>query len=259
MTLALRRFGAGPRQVVALHCSLAHGGTWAGVAEALPGTAFLAPDMLSHGRSPDWDVAGDFGDAATAAVEEILPPGPIDLIGHSFGAVVALRLALAAPGRLRSLTLVEPVLFAAARRAGDPAMTAYDRDHAPVLAALARGDLRGAAAAFHAAWGTGSDFAALHPEQADYISGRIHLIGAAAPMLEGDRAGLLAPGGLESLDLPVLLIEGADSPPVMGAIQSALARRLPRAARAVVPGAAHMAPITHPREVAALLAQHWRP
>ena len=73
------------------------------------------------------------------------------------------------------------------------------------------------------------------------------------PVLEQDRERLLAPGRLEALDLPVLLLEGAQSPPIVAAIQSVLAARLPRAKRAIVPGAAHMLPITHPREVAELI------
>ena len=56
--------------------------------------------------------------------------------------------------------------------------------------------------------------------------------------------------------VPVLLIEGADSPPVIDAIHTELARRLPQASRLSVPGAGHMVPITHPQIVAAAIAAH---
>ena len=90
----------------------------------------------------------------------------------------------------------------------------------------------------------------------DYIIARIGLIVAADPALEGDTAGLLGHGRLEALGVPVLLIEGQRSPPVIGVIQSELARRLPQARRVVIEGAAHMVPVTHAMQVAALIATH---
>jgi pimeloyl-ACP methyl ester carboxylesterase len=66
----------------------------------------------------------------------------------------------------------------------------------------------------------------------------------------------LAPGALEALDRPVLLLEGAESPTVVAEIQAALAARLPRARRVVLPGAGHMAPMTHPEAVARVLSAH---
>ncbi len=96
--LHLRVLGEGARPVLALHCSLAHGGAWAGVAGKLPGRRLLAPDLPGHGKSPDWADPGDYHDAATRAVLAILEAaardGPVDVMGHSFGATVALRLGL---------------------------------------------------------------------------------------------------------------------------------------------------------------------
>ncbi|WP_231558928.1 alpha/beta fold hydrolase [Paracoccus sp. PAMC 22219] len=52
----------------------------------------------------------------------------------------------------------------------------------------------------------------------------------------------------------MLLIQGADSPAVIGGIIDALAERLPDVGRATIPGAGHMAPLTHPDQVAGLIA-----
>ena len=68
-----------------------------------------------------------------------------------------------------------------------------------------------------------------------------------------DRANLLREGGLEAIDAPVLLVMGAQSPPVIAAIADALAQRMQDVGRATVPDAAHMLPITHPRQVADLI------
>ena len=101
----------------------------------------LAMDLPGHGRSPDWDRAVDFHDQATAMARAVLPEGA-HVVGHSFGATVALRLALeGAP--VRSLTLVEPVLFAAARAAGDPSYEAHRTEFRGIDAAFRAGDREG--------------------------------------------------------------------------------------------------------------------
>ena len=93
--LFARSFGDGPRQVLALHCTMAHSGAWRGLSAALSDVATLtATDMLCHGRSPDWDRAGDFQDRIARAAGAHLT-APMDVIGHSFGAATALRLAVA--------------------------------------------------------------------------------------------------------------------------------------------------------------------
>ncbi len=249
MTLHLRRFGHGPRLTLALHPSLAHGGAFRALATQLPDRTFLCPDLPGHGDSPDWDGMQDLHDATTTAVEPLLVGhGPVDLIGHSFGGTVALRLALAHPGLVTSLTLIEPVLFAAAPRDARDTMAA---SFAPCVAIMAAGDMAAAAAAFQAFWS--GPFAALSPPQQAYVATRMPLIAEASPALWDDSAGLLRAGGLESLPMPVTLIRGTLTPPVIPAIHAALSARIPQARDLAVAGAGHMLPITHPAQVAALV------
>ena len=254
MTLHLRTFGSGPRNAVALHCSLAQGAAWAGVAAGLPGVTLLAPDLPGHGRSPDWDGVTDYHSLTTRAVLALME-APCDLIGHSFGATVALGIALEHPDLVRTLTLIEPVLFAAARAAAAPAFAHHRADMAAFEQLFRSGDRRAAAAAFQAVWG-GAPLTDLPARMQDYIVARIDLIVAAAPALEDDTAGLLAPGRIEALAVPVLLVEGARSPSVIGAIQTELARRMSQARRGVIEGAGHMVPITHAAQVATAIAAH---
>ena len=103
------------RAVLCLHCSLARGRAWAGVAKHLRGWRVIAPDLPGHGAGADADTARDFHDQATEAVTCSLPEEPAPIIGHSFGATVALRLAIERPGQVSALVLYEPVLF---RRGG---------------------------------------------------------------------------------------------------------------------------------------------
>lgn len=109
----LRRFKKRPRRAVAIHCTQAHGGAWRGVARCLADClTILAPDMPAHGKSGDWDFTGNLHNITYAALLPLVQNEPVDLIGHSFGATIALRMAVEVPDQIRSLTLIEPVYFA---------------------------------------------------------------------------------------------------------------------------------------------------
>ena len=79
-------------------------------------------DLPGHGRSPDWDGVVEYQHLSTQIAASFVIE-PVDLIGHSFGATVALRLAVEQPQKLRSLTLIEPVFFAVAARDAPAAFT----------------------------------------------------------------------------------------------------------------------------------------
>jgi pimeloyl-ACP methyl ester carboxylesterase len=251
-------FGCGSRNVLAAHCGLAHSGAWRGLAQQLAEeSSFTAFDLLSHGKSPDWDGRGDYQDCNVEAGLTMLQ-APADLIGHSFGATVALRLAVARPELVRSLILIEPVFFAAAIADGSPAVAAMEEEEAPFREAWEAGDAALAARLFNRIWGPGEPKWPDLPEAARAgMTRSIHIIPAARPALHGDRAGLLKPGVLEGLSVSVLLIEGAQSHPVMFDVTRGLQRRMPDARIETVASAGHMVPITHAAEVADLVRDFW--
>lgn len=239
-----------------LHCSLAHSGAWQGLAPLL-GRSSIAFDAPGHGRSGPVDPAQDYQVQCLRVAEDFVRAGAMDLIGHSFGATVALRLAAERPEAVRRLVLIEPVLFAAAR--GTAALTRLHRDIAPYVEAMERNDYPAAAEAFTAIWGSGVPWDRLRESDRQTLSQMVQVIPAQNGALFDDNAGILAPGRLERMNLPVLLVEGGASPPVIAAIHDTLERRLPDVRRAVVPGAGHMLPITHPRAVADLVAPFLSP
>lgn len=238
------------RPALALHCMMASGSYWGPIAQALGGAVDLMGfDMPGHGRSDDWVPQADDPDYHTAVtrIAASFIERPLDLIGHSIGATIALRIAVAAPEAVRSLTLIEPVLFAAAPGMGQDAADDRMKD------ALRAGDDLAAAQAFLSVWGS-QDIGSMPAAAQATVARQIRLVADTGPTLHDDRANILREGGLEAIDAPVLLISGQDSPPVIGAIADALAARLPDVGRAQVPGAGHMLPITHPQQVAGLIA-----
>ena len=207
-------------------------------------------DLPSHGRSAPWVQAGveDYHSTVTRIARGLIHDAggtPIDLIGHSIGATVALRIAVETPALVRSLSLIEPVLFAASRSGH-----ALDDQ----LAALAEaGQMDRATQLFMDMWGGPGGFRALPAATRQAAIAQMPLILETAPAMSSDCHGILRPGGLESIHAPVMLIAGDKSPPVITEIADTLAARLPDVGRANVPGAGHMLPVTHPDQVAGLI------
>jgi pimeloyl-ACP methyl ester carboxylesterase len=230
-----------------LHCGLGSGAMWKAVVDHLgAGFAARAPDLPGHGRSPGWGT-GDVHTQATETVRPFLREGT-RLVGHSFGATVALRLALEVPWRISGLTLVEPVLFAAAR--GRAEWDALRAREAEVEMLCDAGDTVTAARVFHGRWGGGAAWERLPAPARNEMARKMPFIVDCGPSLWDDRHGLLAPGGLERIACPVGLVRGAQTQPVIADIHGGLMARLPQARETVVQGAGHMAVATHPAAVA---------
>jgi pimeloyl-ACP methyl ester carboxylesterase len=249
LALHSREFGKGPRRALALHCSLAHSGAWKGVAAELEDELTItALDLPGHGRSPDWDHAGDL---TAATFEAVLPflDQPMDLIGHSYGGVIALKLAMARPDLVRSLSLFEPVLMAVAKE-DLPEEWEWNRRHmAEVNGHIAAGDPAMGARLFMRVWGDGRKWDDLPEELRQGSTRRIGSIGASQPAISEDNGGVVP--RLSEIDAPAVVMDGAESPALMHVVQDGIAARLRNARRVTFDGMAHMGPVTHPKSVAA--------
>ncbi|WP_246138016.1 alpha/beta fold hydrolase [Maritimibacter fusiformis] len=249
------RMGAGVRRALFIHCSMGRAETWAGVQAALlDKLSMTAFDRPGHGQSAPY--RGDGGARGlhdiTTQIAASLIERRADVIGHSYGGTVALRLAMERPDKVRSLVLIEPVLLAAMRGSAD--YDSYLRAIADARAALEAGDREAAAARFNDMVSPEAPWAALSPRARAVLASQIHLIAEESDAVTDDVAGLLAPGRIEAVTQPVLLIEGSLSPRLLSGVNAVLAARLPNATRVVVAGAGHMAPLTHPDSVAAEIA-----
>ena len=110
--MAYLDIGQGP-PVVCIHGALNDFRVWSGILSAMSDGRQLIVPSLRHYFPERWDgQGGSFKlsqhiDDVIAFIEG-LSLGPVDLIGHSRGGLVAFRLALKRPDLLRKLVLAEP-------------------------------------------------------------------------------------------------------------------------------------------------------
>lgn len=249
--------GAGPG-VVCLHSNASHGNQWRGLMQSLAASyRVLAPDLHGAGRSPAWRAQRHLRLADEVALLEPVfrrAGDPFVLVGHSYGAAVALIAALMHPRRVAGLVLYEPTLFALVDAATPPPNDADGIRHVVEAAATAleRGDTESAAACFIDFWMGDGAWAGTPATRKAAI---------AASMLPARRWGhalFNEPTPLTafaSLNVPVLYLTGARSPASSRAVADVLVPVLPDVVHEVFADVGHMGPITHPALVNAAIAR----
>ena len=208
--------------IVALHSSGASGRQWDGWRKRLPARAIChTPDLIGY------DAAGR-------------PAGGVHLIGHSYGASVALQIALRWPGHVRSLTLYEPVRFALLRDA-DAALwrgiVALGRD---IDALTLQGRLDEAAERFVDYWSRSGAWQALTLQQRQAVAARMPKVCAEFEALFEDE---LPPAAYRQLRMPLRLLCGTRSPRPALRVTERLAQHCPGATLVRLDGLGHLGPI----------------
>jgi pimeloyl-ACP methyl ester carboxylesterase len=104
-------YGGSGRPIVCLHGVTGHAWAWHDVAPALAGAGqVLALDLRGHGDS-QWSASADYGSdhhaADVVALLEALGTATVDLVGSSWGALVAMAVAARTPPRVRRLVIVD--------------------------------------------------------------------------------------------------------------------------------------------------------
>ena len=177
----------------------------------------------------------------------------VHLVGHSYGAAMALEAARELGPKVQSLTLVEPVSFNLLRVEGRPEWTEIEKLGVAVLSAVSNGQDREAAAAFMRYW-LGRLRWWLSPERfKEVITATIHKVALEFMIIiEADKKL----SAYASVTVPTLLIAGGKTPAPTRAVVDMLGATLPNAEVTVIKGAGHMSPFTHPSEVNRLIASH---
>jgi pimeloyl-ACP methyl ester carboxylesterase len=248
---SFREAGAGPG-VVCLHANASSAAQWRALMEFLaPGYRVLAPDLYDCGASPGWPSERVIALRDEAAlIEPVLAQAgsPLALVGHSYGAAVALVAALANPGRVSAMALYEPTLFSLVDAEGPPpnAADGIRSVAADAGIALDAGDPDAAAERFIDYW-AGAGAWKRTPE-----SRKPALAASARNVRRWAHALFTEPAPLEafrSLDVPVLYMVGERTTASARAVARLLCAALPRVELLEFQGLGHMGPLTHPAAV----------
>lgn len=246
--------------IVLLHCTASSSAQWHHFTQSYD-HAFrvVAIDLYGHGRTSPWPgtrpvTLNDEARAVMAVIATL--ETPVHLVGHSYGGAVALQVALSAPHRLLSLGLIEPVAFYLLR-GGTPEDLALFRDVNAVAqrvsSAVTSGDYVGGMTRFVDFWNGPGAWDSLPPaKQREFCAalGTVTL-NFWTTMTESTRRQALC-----DLHLPTLIVEGERSQPATRRICELLRSTIPATRTAIIPGAGHMSPLSHPAAVNAVIARH---
>jgi pimeloyl-ACP methyl ester carboxylesterase len=207
----------------------------------------FAPDALGAGKSPPWPAQAPVSlNDELALLEPVLALAgdPFFLVGHSYGASVALVAALARPGRIRGLAVYEPTLFSLLEQEAPGSDAARGiRDAAgAAAAAIDAGDSDAAARYFLDYWmGPGSWDRIPAARQGPVAASMVNVRGWAAALFN-QPTPLQA---FRALDMPVLYMLGGQSPASSRGVARLLTQVLPRVTLLEFPELGHMGPVTH--------------
>lgn len=223
-------------------------------AELEPRFHVLAPDLLGYGDSGAWPDGEPFHFRQDVELLESLLDGqPAHLVGHSYGAFLALKLALQRPELVRSIAAYEPVAFgvldevedADARSALDRVKRVWEPDASGTDEAWLRGFVdwwNGAGAWDRLGEETRGSFRAVGWK----LFQEVMTLGADTT----DRATYA------TIAVPTLLLAGERTPLTERRVVERLGAVMPHATVHFLPGAGHMGPITHTAVVNEAIAAH---
>src|SRR3569623_390887 len=249
--------GSGPG-VVCLHANASTSSQWRGKKD-LQTTKYrvLAPESYGAGKSPDWKSDRDISHHDEVAfIEPVLTRAgrALVLIGHSYGAAVALMAAMEIPDRVRALVLYEPSLFSLLD-AESPAPNPADGIRSTVTAAVAaleEGNREAAAERYIDYWMGDGSWKQIPVSRQPAIAAAVRNLRRWGHALFTEPTPLAA---FRKLDMPVLYLVGRRSPPSARGVARLLVSVLPRVELLEFDGLGHMGPVTHPQSVNEAIAR----
>jgi len=250
-------FGSG-EPLICLHSGGSSGRQWKRLSEALGDEyQLIAPDLLGFGQTDMWPETGNLSVNLQADLVADIAFGDgeraFDVVGHSYGGAVALRLYLQHPHSIRSLTLIEPILNCLLRDAGDP-LYPESISIAEKFIECVRDERPGDA------WRIFIDNAN-GPGTWDKMDdqGQARFLTQTAQAVEGFISNLNNPTTLDecrSIDVPTVVVCSTNTTKSFRRMTELARDSIPGAKYEVLEGAGHMSPLTRPSEIAQIVKQH---
>jgi pimeloyl-ACP methyl ester carboxylesterase len=175
------------------------------------------------------------------------------LVGNSFGAAVALRVATVAPAAVSALVLISPPRLGT-EEVSEQLQTAWEQEEA----ALERGDIDTAINAVVDAWTQPDAPQALRERIAAMQRRAFELQAAATGVEEAPDPLEQRPELLAELQIPTLAAAGEHDMPDFKAAARELAEVMPQCEFAAIAGAGHLAPLDAPEAFRELVSNFLR-
>ncbi len=253
--MAIADYGSGDPPILLVHASGFSSSEWRKYLPLLSvGARVVTVDLLGYGKS---DPVVDRSPVAAREDEDGLLNvlgliGPSRIIGHSYGGYLAAKVALASPQLVRSLVLVEPVLFGALRQDNDAESTEeLAHLYEPGFLEESFGGTERWMQRFIDYWSGEGAWARL-PDPARRANMRVAWkVYCEVRDLSQDPRPFADYRVLSRL--PTTLIRGSLTTVSARRIVDRLAEELPSAKTHVIEGAGHMSPLTHSNELLSIL------
>jgi pimeloyl-ACP methyl ester carboxylesterase len=246
--------GSGPA-IVLVPGSCSTGAAWRPVIAAWQNRfRCVTTSLPGYGRTAERRTTHDTSLARLAeTVESVIAKagGRVHLVGHSFGGLVALAVALRNRVALASLVMVEAPAVEVLR--DEDRLYREFRRMTEAYFADFEGGNREAIAAMMDFYGGAGSFASWPPRVRAYAAEKtpVNILDWANAYEFSVPAATLA-----AIEIPVLVVRGGDSPAAMQRLSALLHERIGGSGLATVGGAAHFMIATHAGEVAGLIARH---
>lgn len=245
--------GAGP-VVVLVHSSVSGRRQWRSLTSALEDRfRVVALDLIGYGGTPPWTAArpqrlSDQSALIHTVAQEVGPP--LALVGHSFGASVALCAAAELGDTLPGLVLIEPNPFSLLRDAGAAEYREATALRDAVKAAGDAGDWPAAAERFADYWNGPGTWAAMGRERREAFARALE------PNYHEWDAVLSAPSRshVSAVGAATHVVSARDTVPPIARIVALLEELRPDWSFSRIDGGGHMAPLSRPDLVDPIVA-----